>query len=350
MTQKFINQPGLLPDGETAEQHEHWRREEAEVVELDRTNPDPIMGGLFKGCFGDGGQPHGRPAMRDVEDGVDRCPNCAWELEGDTVCTHCGYEIDASHSEEDYSSDDLSGPSVSHSNEDEEDTEEEDADIDIEDQDVEDGFANWGYTNDELGDGREIPDFSDEDGSDASMSDAFDAGSMSGVSRNAMTYLQALAQDIRVSEGTINMADPHGPRVLLRRRAPTHEDSEEDEGDVEEDDDEEDDSEDDSEMNDFIDDEQEDRESNRSRSTPRQTSTPPIPRRGRPQVIDSEDEDRPQVIDSEDEDDESDASSTEQRSLEAIVNNGSDVETESESEDSDSDDEGGGVSNGVRRR
>ena len=49
-------------------------------MELHRSNDR----GLFPGLFGR------ETAIRDVQDGVLRCPNCTWELE-DGLCNACGW-------------------------------------------------------------------------------------------------------------------------------------------------------------------------------------------------------------------------------------------------------------------
>jgi len=105
----FIKRPELLPDGETVEQHEQWRREEAEIVAKDKQNTLAVTGGLFKGIFGTPAdrefpRPPIRP-LRDDEDGVDRCPMCAWEVvHGD--CFRCGWQ-DHDHSDDYSDSDDF---------------------------------------------------------------------------------------------------------------------------------------------------------------------------------------------------------------------------------------------------
>lgn len=103
MTQVFISRSELLPQGETTDQHRIWQQEEALAVENDKKNTNIRDGGLFRGAFKANRYPPihlhhirqellGRPAapIRDVEDGVDRCPRCAWELE-DGACSSCGY-------------------------------------------------------------------------------------------------------------------------------------------------------------------------------------------------------------------------------------------------------------------
>lgn len=88
MTQIFANRPELMPIGETTQEHKEWQEEEAALVEKDRASTG-LKGGLFRGCF--------RlirrrqlAAIRDDEDGVDRCPRCTWELE-DGLCESCGF-------------------------------------------------------------------------------------------------------------------------------------------------------------------------------------------------------------------------------------------------------------------
>ena len=77
-----------MPVGETTEEHKKWQEEEASLVEKDRSNNGP-SGGLFRGCFRMWTR-RTAPIIRDVEDGVDRCPRCTWELE-DGLCGSCGY-------------------------------------------------------------------------------------------------------------------------------------------------------------------------------------------------------------------------------------------------------------------
>ena len=88
MTQIFTKRAELMPVGETTQEHRKWQEEEAALVERDKANPG-LKGGLFRGCFR---LTRRRPtaAIRDDEDGVDRCPRCTWELE-DGLCESCGY-------------------------------------------------------------------------------------------------------------------------------------------------------------------------------------------------------------------------------------------------------------------
>ncbi|KAF2744156.1 hypothetical protein M011DRAFT_409144 [Sporormia fimetaria CBS 119925] len=93
MAAVFMNRTELLPVGETVEQHATWQREEADIVQQDKDNQDPRTGGLFKGCFRAAAHGQAFRAFRDLEDGVDRCPMCGWELE-DGVCAQCGLFFD----------------------------------------------------------------------------------------------------------------------------------------------------------------------------------------------------------------------------------------------------------------
>jgi hypothetical protein len=86
----FINRSDLLPAKETTAEHLIWRKEEADRLERDKANKNPKTGGLFRGCFREqkrGRRWHGG-VLRDEEDGVDRCPDCMWELEG-RYCSQC---------------------------------------------------------------------------------------------------------------------------------------------------------------------------------------------------------------------------------------------------------------------
>lgn len=88
MTQIFANRAELMPVGETTQQHKEWQEEEAALVETDKSTTG-LKGGLFRGCF-KLTRRRQLPAIRDDEDGVDRCPRCTWELE-DGLCESCGY-------------------------------------------------------------------------------------------------------------------------------------------------------------------------------------------------------------------------------------------------------------------
>ncbi len=142
----FISRVELLPEDETTNEHDEAKREEAQRIETDKATGGQ---GLFKGAFTQSINASGARFMqvlgapiRDVEDGVDRCPVCAWELE-DGECNHCGYNDD---DDEDFSDDDetrsLATPSIISINDSELDGEIdlEDHDLDVTDYD-EDGFA-----------------------------------------------------------------------------------------------------------------------------------------------------------------------------------------------------------------
>ncbi|KAF2435234.1 hypothetical protein EJ08DRAFT_656855 [Tothia fuscella] len=91
MTHRFVERVELLPPGETKDQHKRRQKEQADAVQTDKANTDRRTGGLFRGFFRV--RPRVRPALRDIEDGVDRCPYCQWELE-DGMCERCGLPFD----------------------------------------------------------------------------------------------------------------------------------------------------------------------------------------------------------------------------------------------------------------
>ncbi|KAK5675753.1 E3 ubiquitin ligase [Elasticomyces elasticus] len=90
----FVSRTQLLPDGETAEEHDNMAKEEAALVARDKANADPRTGGLFKGSFKAGSRRNRLMPMYDPEDAVQRCPGCHWELEGN-YCAHCQMAIGA---------------------------------------------------------------------------------------------------------------------------------------------------------------------------------------------------------------------------------------------------------------
>ncbi|TKA56334.1 hypothetical protein B0A49_11081, partial [Cryomyces minteri] len=96
MTHLFVKRAELLPAAETMEEHAQWQQEEADIVQQDKTNTDVKTGGLFKGLFSERKNTQ-LVALRDPEDGVDRCPRCHWELE-DGLCLQCGLHFDDSSS------------------------------------------------------------------------------------------------------------------------------------------------------------------------------------------------------------------------------------------------------------
>ena len=100
----FLTHTELLPEDETLEEHSLGKEAESRLVAADRAGR-----GLFKGMFhknrfplrGLGGALHAA-AIVDAEDGVVRCPVCAWELE-DGECGQCGWNED--EDDEDFDSD-----------------------------------------------------------------------------------------------------------------------------------------------------------------------------------------------------------------------------------------------------
>ncbi|MCJ1435961.1 hypothetical protein MMC27_005337 [Xylographa pallens] len=94
MAQIFVARAELMPVGETTEEHLITKQEEASIVERDRSNTDSRTGGLFRGCFSGSLLVGRHGVIRDLEDGVDRCPYCAWELEGG-FCSSCQQNIDS---------------------------------------------------------------------------------------------------------------------------------------------------------------------------------------------------------------------------------------------------------------
>jgi hypothetical protein len=85
----FISRVELLPEDETTAEHDEAKRIEAQLIETDRTTRTDGASGLFKGVFGQAQLQYHGP-IHDVEDGVMRCPMCAWEME-DGECGQCGY-------------------------------------------------------------------------------------------------------------------------------------------------------------------------------------------------------------------------------------------------------------------
>lgn len=106
LVHRIIEQTAFCDDGETTDQHETWQQEEAQIVERDRANTHPTTGGLFQGRFKTGRINGPLPLIRDAEDGVDRCPACAWEIEeGGNACVRCGANISSSAGSTDDESD-----------------------------------------------------------------------------------------------------------------------------------------------------------------------------------------------------------------------------------------------------
>lgn len=130
----FITRIELLPEDETTDEHDAAKRAEALQIETDKSpGGEGLFGGAFKNTLGPGTRLlAGIVPIHDVEDGVDRCPICAWELE-EGECNHCGFNED----EDDDFSDDEDEPrslaSIVNIDSDlDEDIDEEDHDLDIE--------------------------------------------------------------------------------------------------------------------------------------------------------------------------------------------------------------------------
>ena len=81
----FSSRVELLPAGESVAEHDQWNEQEKQKVELDR-----IHEGLFQGTFRKDRQRTHLLSVQDPSDGVDRCPQCLWELEGGE-CGQCGF-------------------------------------------------------------------------------------------------------------------------------------------------------------------------------------------------------------------------------------------------------------------
>lgn len=263
MTLIFLNRAELLPDGETTEQHAQWAKEEAEIVQKDKADANPRNGGLFKGCFR-----HGRlrlQAIHDPGDGVDRCPECHWELE-DGVCNSCGLDVDGGSN---YGFSDYDGESFM--------TDDElDHELDMHDAEVDAGYAHY-----PADDYLESDDFIDYD-------------------ENPLDSDRAVPADL---DELFGMADGaamlRNPRTLATRRRHQHP-IEIDSQSSEEDSDEEDSDEDDTEMQGFIDDGEE-AVGGASASSDRATESAPQRRRVRHVVLsDDEGAVTSTVVDSED--------------------------------------------------
>lgn len=84
----FTSREELFEKYETVSDHAFGQRAETDRIELDKSNKDPREGGLFHGCFNEAAPP--AAPIHDVDDGVERCPRCTWELEAGE-CLHCGY-------------------------------------------------------------------------------------------------------------------------------------------------------------------------------------------------------------------------------------------------------------------
>ncbi|CAG8059519.1 unnamed protein product [Penicillium salamii] len=99
MVQIFTGRAELLDKGESTKEHAKNQKDEAEKLDQDKANNHPTRGGLFGGLF----RPRDaipKPVI-DVDDGVMRCPHCAWELEEGDTCAGCGYEYHPDDNESD---------------------------------------------------------------------------------------------------------------------------------------------------------------------------------------------------------------------------------------------------------
>ncbi|KAL4878515.1 hypothetical protein BJY04DRAFT_110144 [Aspergillus karnatakaensis] len=141
VVQLFTSRPELLDNGETTDQHRAHQLEEAEKLEADKKNTNSGQAGLFRGIFNKTRFHPAQPIV-DVDDGVVRCPQCAWEME-ETWCGRCGF----GHDDDSMSGTDWRSDSEMNS-------EMTDDPYDEEDEEIEDGFGHpvgfdWGEWYDE---------------------------------------------------------------------------------------------------------------------------------------------------------------------------------------------------------
>ena len=114
MTHMFISRAELLPEDETVAGHAKDRNEEVELMTKDKNEA-----GLFMGIFRRPQFTNFVPGpIHDFEDGVERCPICAWEVE-DGRCSGCGMTLGDSDMSDDL---DLSEMSESDHDDDESDS------------------------------------------------------------------------------------------------------------------------------------------------------------------------------------------------------------------------------------
>lgn len=134
----FTSRAELLDKGETTAEHSKNQKEEAERLDKDRANTHPQSGGLFGGLFRPK-VPSLKPVV-DVDDGVVRCPSCAWELEDGEHCPGCGWQYRPDEDRTDYSgSDDLTDTDYDSMDEEIGEMEEDEFG------DIEDSDSVWGY-------------------------------------------------------------------------------------------------------------------------------------------------------------------------------------------------------------
>ncbi|EME39615.1 hypothetical protein DOTSEDRAFT_48065 [Dothistroma septosporum NZE10] len=103
----FVGRSALLPDGETAEEHNQLAKEEADIVARDKANTHVETGGLFKGSFKKGTRRTPVEGIRDHSDNIYRCPECTSEVE-DGRCSGCGIRVRTEEDDLAWSSDDAS--------------------------------------------------------------------------------------------------------------------------------------------------------------------------------------------------------------------------------------------------
>ncbi|KAL9049098.1 MAG: hypothetical protein Q9162_007392 [Coniocarpon cinnabarinum] len=101
LTAKLIPHLPFLDENGSLDQIEKERSEETALIESHRSNSDPECGGLFCGIFKHPEELE-LALLQDEEDGVLRCPRCAWEMEEPYhACMHCGLWMQESETEED---------------------------------------------------------------------------------------------------------------------------------------------------------------------------------------------------------------------------------------------------------
>ncbi|KAK9473269.1 uncharacterized protein V1510DRAFT_415563 [Dipodascopsis tothii] len=98
----LIDNLGLYDESEDVESIRKQQRDQAGIVSRDKQ----LTGHLFPGMFQ---KRTNQPFFEDVEDGVRRCPDCHWELEG-RHCSNCDLtiELDSDEQEESQNSAELS--------------------------------------------------------------------------------------------------------------------------------------------------------------------------------------------------------------------------------------------------
>ncbi|KAL1965650.1 hypothetical protein VTN77DRAFT_5327 [Rasamsonia byssochlamydoides] len=220
----FTNHAELLEKGETTAQHKKLQKEEQEKVEADKANTHPQTGGLFQGCFKE------RPSQPiiDVEDGVTRCPNCAWELEDD-ACVNCGYHVDADET--------VTGTTDS----------EENSEMTDYNEDMEDGFGDM-----------------DED----DWNEVYDGVPFEQLPFGVQQFYDPLRR-MHQRYHNLLQRDPYEWQFPHSGSSVTHDDSEDEEDEEDEEEEEDEDEDEDEEMDSFIDDDEEleDEESGTDHST-----------------------------------------------------------------------------------